>query len=93
MELCNSARCNVTGLVFFVGNVLIRNVPRLGRFKDGVLVRSNVVSGAGISSRTYQIPNIKAEDEGQYRCRAVTLGGKVFSPVSTFVVKGKSASI
>ena len=58
-----------------------------------MLVRSNVVSGAGINSRTYQIQNIKADDEGQYRCRAVTLGGKVFSPVATLVVKGKSSSI
>ena len=58
-----------------------------------MLVRSNPVSGAGIGSRTYQIPNIKAEDEGQYRCRAVTVGGKVLSPVATLVVKGKSSSI
>ncbi len=68
-------------------------VPHLRRFKDGVLVRSNEVSGSGIGSSTFQIPNIKADDEGQYRCRAVTLGGKVFSPVATLVVKGKWASI
>ena len=59
------------------------------RFKDGHIIHTNTVDGSGNSGAVYEIVSVKAGDEGQYACRAVSLGGKVFSRLATLVVKGK----
>ena len=58
------------------------------RFKDGLLISSDVVGGEGNSGSTYEIASLNADDVGQYACRAVSLGGKIFSRSATLVVKG-----
>ena len=53
----------------------------LTRFKDGKILEN--------TGTVYEITNLKKEDEGQYACRAASLGGKVFSRLASLVVKGQ----
>ena len=46
---------------------------------------SDDVSGGSV----YVLAGLTTADEGQYTCRAVSLGGKKFSRVANVVVKGK----
>ena len=59
------------------------------RFKDGNIIHSDDVPAGGNSGVIYEIINLKKGDEGQYSCRAVSLGGKTFSRLANLVVKGK----
>ena len=64
------------------------HVLLLVRFKDGNLVDIDDVSG-GNSGSIYVLSGLTKADEGQYTCRAVSLGGKKFSRLAKVVVKGK----
>ena len=68
-------------------------MPFVARFKDGHIIRSDVVGGSGNSGSVYEVASVKADDVGQYMCRAVSLGGKIFSRVASLVVKGERRSI
>ena len=61
----------------------------LSRFKDGDLLRSDKVSVGGNSGATYNVNGLTKGDEGVYACRAVSLGGKIFSRGANLIVKGK----
>ncbi|KAK2159251.1 hypothetical protein NP493_1732g00011 [Ridgeia piscesae] len=50
-------------------------------FKDGDLVAAD-------GGSVYEITNLEKDDEGQFACRAASLGGKVFSRLASLVVKG-----
>ncbi|KAK2176611.1 hypothetical protein NP493_652g03046 [Ridgeia piscesae] len=62
-------------------------MPFITRFKDGHIIRSDVVGGSGNSGSVYEVASVKADDVGHYVCRAISLGGKNFSRVASLVVK------
>ena len=68
-------------------------MPFNTRFKDGHIIRSDVVGGFRNSGSVYEVASVKADDVGQYVCRAVSLGGKIFSRVASLVVKGERRSL
>ena len=68
-------------------NFTSRIRPLLIRFKDGNLVEIDDVS-SGNNGSIYVLSGLTKADEGQYTCRAVSLGGKKFSRTAKVVVKG-----
>ena len=66
-------------------------IPFNTRFKDGQIIRSDVFGVSGGS--VYEVARVKADDVGQYVCRAVSPGGKIFSRVASLVVKGERRSL
>ncbi|KAI0223002.1 hypothetical protein LSAT2_025748 [Lamellibrachia satsuma] len=59
-------------------------VTQYNWFKDGKILEN--------TGTVYEITNLKKEDEGQYACRAASLGGKVFSRLASLVVKDAGAA-